>query len=263
MSRRSVRVVTWNVNGIRARFAEVSELCASHSPDVLCLQEIKASPSQVPEPLTGLPAFWNHWHGAEGGYSGVSVHVARSLSSARPLIEIPAFDFETRIAVANLEAIGIPLRIASIYVPNGNKNFADKTKFLRALVDWAGDLDGGLIAAGDLNVAPTDNDVHPTMRKEGTIGQRPKERKAIAELLTNGEGLIDAIRSRWPDADDVFTWWPPWRSEKKKNRGWRIDFVLARPTFEISNVEILRDFGSSDHAPVLVDIKLSAAIDKF
>ena len=78
---------------------------------------------------------------------------------------------------------------------------------------------------GDLNVAPTDRDVHPKERKLNAIGQRPDERALLATLV--GEGLVDVGRALDPDNDDLFTYWAPWRQLRERNIGWRIDFVLA------------------------------------
>ncbi len=124
-------LVTWNVNGIRARWDELNRLVGEVNPDILCLQEIKATAAQVPEPLTGLPGYHSHYHGGPGGYSGVSVHVKRDLAAARPALEIPAFEFESRIAIAKTERFDI----ASTYVPNGGKDYSAKLRFLEGLAE--------------------------------------------------------------------------------------------------------------------------------
>jgi exodeoxyribonuclease III len=243
-----VKVATWNVNGIRARFDDVTAWAERCQPDVFCLQELKATPGQVPEPLTGLPAYYNHWHGGEGGYSGVSVHVRRGFGANKPEFSSPGFDFEHRIAVAELDDVVV----ASVYVPNGNKNFDDKITFLRALEQWAADqLDQRkhVLICGDLNVTRCAVDVHTKQRDHRTIGQTDDERKLLAAIL--GRGLVDVGRSLSPDDDQLFTWWPPWREEKQKNRGWRIDYVLASPDMAAQSCTVLKDEGSSDHAPVV------------
>ena len=129
----AMRVVTWNVNGIRARFGEVVELCRVVEPDLLCLQELKAAPSQVPEPLTGLPAYASFWHGGPGGYSGVSLHVRRAWASetgAAARFAPPAFDVQSRAIEV---ALAPGLRALSLYVPNGNRDLPGKLAFLSAL----------------------------------------------------------------------------------------------------------------------------------
>jgi len=105
-----VRIITWNVNGIRARFSEVAELSRREQPDILCLQEIKATAAQVPEPLTGLPDYHSVWHGGPRGYSGVSLHVRRTACAAAPPCAPTGFDVEFRA----LELAVGPLRVLSV-----------------------------------------------------------------------------------------------------------------------------------------------------
>jgi len=97
-----MKVATWNVNGIRARFEDVTAWSEAEAPDVFCLQEIKAAPSQVPEPLTGLPRYHNHWHGGAGGYSGVSLHLRRDTVGAGT-IEVPDFEASLHNRLRQLE----------------------------------------------------------------------------------------------------------------------------------------------------------------
>ncbi|MEZ4447536.1 MAG: exodeoxyribonuclease III [Polyangiaceae bacterium] len=251
-----MKIATWNVNGIRARFEDVVAFADEHRPDVMCLQEIKALPSQVPEPLTGLPAFHSHWHGGPGGYSGVSLHLSRAALASRPTITIPEFDVETRIAVAELDA----LTIASIYVPNGNKDYPAKITFLEGLLAWAEALAAAgrpALLCGDFNVTRSDQDLHETHRKRGAIGQRKEERALMARLLD--AGYTDASRHFFPDDDTLFTWWPPWREEKQKNRGWRIDYVLVSASLvpALRSATVLVNQGTSDHAPLVVDLDLT------
>lgn len=247
-----MKILTWNVNGLRARWSEVCNLAAEVQPDLMCLQEIKASPAQVPEPLTGLPDYHNHWHGGPGGYSGVSLHALRSRFAGSPSLSSPDFDVEHRITCADLGE----LTCASVYVPNGNKDYQAKIDFLEAFAAWTrGRAGQPLVVCGDLNVALTPADVCEPQRNGDGIGQRPRERELLAAAIDGGR-LVDAIRHEWPDADDRFTWWPPWRDEKAKNRGWRIDFVLLGGELgeRIERVDILRTRGSSDHAPVVVEL---------
>jgi len=248
-----VRIATWNVNGIRARFADVTAWSARERPDVFCLQEIKAEPSQVPEPLTGLPDYWSFWHGGPGGYSGVSLHVRRARWPKRPRFVVPDFDMEHRVAAVELHE----LTVATLYVPNGNKSYEDKITFLEGLGAWAEALRSAgrpALLCGDLNVTRSDQDLHPTHRKRGAIGQRVQERKLLEGVLA--AGFVDVGRALSPDDEGLFTWWPPWRDEKAKNRGWRIDYVLATPDLfdRVQRCTVSKDEGTSDHAPVVVDL---------
>ena len=246
---RPFSVATWNVNGIRARQQQFADWVARDLPDVVCLQEIKASPAQVPEPLLHLEGYACYWHGA-GGYSGVALHVRKERFAEPPVFSHPAFDHETRIVEARVGGMAI----ASVYVPNGGKDFGAKVAFLGALRPYVAALHAGgtpLVLVGDLNVTRGDMDVHPKERKPGVIGQRPDERELLEAIL--GEGLDDVARRLHPDDDQLFTWWAPWRNMRQRNIGWRIDYVLATRALADRAIEcrVLADVGTSDHAPVL------------
>jgi len=249
-----ITVATWNVNGIRAREAQVLEWIARDRPDVVCLQEIKAAPAQVPAALCELAGYWCYWHGA-GGYSGVSLNVRKESFPEPPRFSHPAFDHETRIVVADLGR----LSVASVYVPNGGKDFPAKMSFLAALRGYAGELRTAgrpAILCGDLNVARTDRDVHPKERKVGVIGQRPEERELLEAILA--EGLVDVGRALDPDNDGLFTWWAPWRNLRQRNIGWRIDYLLASESLaaKATGCRVLADVGTSDHAPVVAEYEI-------
>jgi exodeoxyribonuclease III len=246
-----MKVVTWNVNGIRARELQVLDLIVRERPDVLCLQEIKAPPSRVPASLCALEDYFCLWHG-ETAYSGVGLHVRRELVAAAPSFLHPAFDVETRIATVDVPGA----TIASVYVPNGGKDYAAKLRFLEAMERWAAEAAAGgraLVVAGDLNVARTDRDVHPKERKVGVIGQRPDERALLEAIV--GHGLVDVGRAADPDNDGLFTYWAPWRNMRQRNIGWRIDYVLASAPLasRLARCAVLAEFGTSDHAPVLAE----------
>ncbi len=248
-----MKIATWNVNGIRARQAQVQELLAVEQPDVLCLQELKASPEQVPELLVAPSEYWTYWHGG-GGYSGVALLIRRSFAPAAPVFSHPDFDFEHRIVEAHVVTNLGPIRFVSVYVPNGGKDFDAKMRFFEALRCWLADTvapDAAFVLCGDLNIALEERDVHLKERKANQIGTRPEERARLAGVLASG--LSDVGRALDPDNDDLFTWWAPWRSLRQRNIGWRIDYVLASaPVATTATTCVsMREFGTSDHAPVV------------
>ncbi len=250
-------VATWNVNGIRARAAQFLEWVGRDRPDVVCLQEIKALPEQIEETVCNLDGYWCYWHGA-GPYSGVSLNLRRDTFPEEPRFTHPAFDRETRIVAAQAG----DLVFASVYVPNGGKDYAAKMEFLAALEGWAGELAAAgrrLVLAGDMNVTRTDRDVHPKELKANAVGQRPDERARFESLLAHG--LVDVGRALDPDNDQLFTWWAPWRNLRQRNIGWRIDYVLASaPLAERATAcRVLADVGTSDHAPVVASFDLGTA----
>ncbi|HZX64631.1 MAG TPA: exodeoxyribonuclease III [Myxococcales bacterium] len=243
-----MKVTTWNVNGIRARVAQVLEWVAKETPDVLCMQEIKASPEHVPAELSALEGYWGYWHGYKG-YSGVALHLRKSAFPRKPKFEHPEFDHENRIVTARSH----DALIASIYVPNGNKDYPAKVRFLEALAKWATVARATterMILCGDLNVAREERDVHPSLRKPEQIGQTPAERALLEAVIASG--FVDLSRKFRPDDDRLFTWWAPWRNLRQKNIGWRLDYVLASTPLAASatSCEVYREFGTSDHGPV-------------
>jgi exodeoxyribonuclease-3 len=249
-----MKIATWNVNGIRARALQVMEWLEREVPDVLCLQEIKASPEQVPDLLRMVPDYWSTWHGA-GGYSGVALLVRKALSQAEPAWWHPPFDVEQRLVAADVAG----LTVMSTYVPNGGKDFGAKMRFLESLREFAcarRQASAPMLVCGDLNVARADIDVHPKERKPRAIGQLPVEREAFARILD--EGLVDVARQLEPDNEAIYTWWAPWRNLRQRNIGWRIDYVLASGDLasRAARCTVFREVGTSDHAPVVVEIGL-------
>ncbi len=248
-----MKVVTWNVNGIRAREAQVLDLLDRESPDLVCLQEIKAPAAKVPASLRELPGYHGCWHG-ETAYSGVALLVRADRVPAPPTFLHPPFDFETRTVAAEVGGV----TVACLYVPNGGKDFEAKLRFVTALDGWAAEAAAAgrpLLLCGDLNITATEADVHEKERRAGAIGQRDDERALLAALLARD--LVDVGRALDPTNPALFTWWPPWRGLRQKNVGWRIDFVVASRALagHARRCRVLAEFGTSDHAPVVSEFE--------
>ncbi len=253
-----MKVATWNVNGIRARGAQVLEFVRAQEPDVLCLQEIKAAPEQVPEALTALPGYLGYWHGHKG-YSGVALLLRKEAFAAPPLFEHPPFDHQTRMVTARLPSALGELLFASIYVPNGGKDFGAKMRFLEGINQLAeAERARGtqLVLCGDLNVAREQRDVHPSLQNGDQIGQTPAERALFGSILS--QGLVDLSRKFRPDDDRLFTWWAPWRNMRARDIGWRLDYLLVTGTLaaRATSCEAHREVGTSDHGPVIATFDL-------
>ena len=254
-----MKIATWNVNGIRARQAQLEDWMAAERPDVVCLQEIKASAEQIPAALCSIEGYWCYWHGGRG-YSGVALHVSKTRAPERPAFAHPAFDYENRIVTLDLPEV----TVASVYVPNGGKDFEAKMRFLTALEEFTREMherSRPLVLCGDLNIARTDMDVHPKERKPRIIGQLPEERALLERIIANG--LIDTGRALEPENDQMFTWWAPWRNMRQRNIGWRLDYLLAsRSVFDaVGGYVVQRDFGTSDHAPVFAEYAIGPTVD--
>lgn len=244
-----LKVATWNVNGVRARAQQIVEWLERERPDVVCLQEVKASPEHVPVELKSLPQYFCYWHGHKG-YSGVALHLARNTFGKRPELAHPAFDHETRIVTARAGQ----LLFASVYVPNGGKDFEAKVRFLDALAEFAESSRAAglsLVLCGDLNVAREPRDVHPSLRRPQQIGQTAPERAQLERII--GHGLVDLSRKLHPEDEQLYSWWAPWRNQRERNIGWRLDYVLAaEPLAEkVLRCDVFRDVGTSDHGPVI------------
>ena len=219
----------------------------------MCLQEIKATPDDVPPDLVEIEGYWCYWHGGKG-YSGVGLHVRKAIAPERPVFAHPAFDHEHRIVTAEVGTDIGHVTVASIYVPNGGKDFLAKMRFLEAMDDYAQSsaaANRAIVLCGDLNIARTDRDVHPKERKPRAIGQLPEERALLEQII--GRGLLDVGRALDPDNDGLFTWWAPWRNLRQRNIGWRLDYVLASAALgaRATACPVQTEVGTSDHAPVV------------
>ena len=243
-----MKIATWNVNGIRARATQLCDWLARDKPDVVCLQELKAESGQIPEACK-LPEYHAYWH-CMRAYSGVSLHLRSEICPATPEFTHPEFDMESRIVTARMGNTVF----ASVYVPNGGKDYPAKLRFMQSLIAWVGRLHAEgreLVLCGDINIARTEVDVHPRERKP-VIGQLPEERALFERML--GEHLVDVGRAMAPDNPNLFTWWAPWRNMRQRNIGWRLDYVLASKSIaaRATSCTVLAEVGTSDHAPVIM-----------
>jgi exodeoxyribonuclease III len=245
----AMKIATWNVNGIRAREAQLLEWVERERPDVICLQELKSTVAQVPAALCELQGYRCYWHGARA-YSGVGLHIRCDAFPEEPHFLHPPFDYETRIVAAEIGTF----TFVSVYVPNGGKDFPAKMGFLRQLERYVDEVHGRgsrMVICGDINITRTERDVHPKERNPALVGQRPEEREMLERILARG--LVDVGRALDPDNDNLFTWWAPWRRMRERNIGWRLDYVLASASLagKAAQCVVYRETGTSDHAPVV------------
>ena len=255
-----MHVVSLNVNGIRAAVRRgLVGWVAERRPDLICLQEIRATGSQLPLrefQQLGYESVWNL--GSRPGYSGVGIlSRIRFEPVANPLDDSATEDEGRFLAVRAGETV-----VASSYVPNGNggpERLAVKLTHLRALRDWTEHqlaAAGRLLLAGDFNIAAEPIDVtrptHPT-------GFLPSEREAFAALLELG--LADCFRVFHPGEPGHYTWWENWPGGRERNVGWRFDYLLASPLLaqELQACRHEREPRLSDHCVVAGDFAGRAA----
>lgn len=259
-----MRIVTWNVNSLRARMHRVEELLTLHTPDVVLLQETKVSAETFPH--EELAALGYHAADASGGqWAGVAILARKELAIEDPTTQLfgNPVPGEARWVEATVEGI----RFASVYVVNGrsldHELYVVKLEFLEAMAQRAADLKAGdgppLVLAGDFNVCPRDVDVWSTAAFAGSTHVSPAERLALQRIIDDG-GLVDAHVQRYGEDAEQFTWWDYRAGAFHKNMGLRIDLhLVAEPLAgQIADVRILRDLrkGSkpSDHVPLELEL---------
>jgi exodeoxyribonuclease-3 len=252
-----VLVVTWNVNSLRARLPRVLELLDLHRPDVACLQETKCTIDNFPTAELEAAGYRAH-HESAGQWAGVAILAKEPRELSDPAAGLPNDPVATEARWCEASVDGI--RFVSTYVPNGrtldSPEFPRKLAFLDAAAARVGAIDGPLLMAGDMNIAPADADVYDPAAFVGSTHVTADERARLAAILDAG-GLVDAYRQVHPD-DRQFTWWDYRAGNFHKGLGLRIDLALVSAGLadHLQECGIDRNFrkGSkpSDHAPLLV-----------
>ncbi|MFT7520773.1 MAG: exodeoxyribonuclease-3 [Kiritimatiellia bacterium] len=255
------RVTTWNVNGIRAALRKgMAEDLQRLKPDVLMLQEVRALPEQLSAEWRD-PSGWNvTWHPAQKkGYSGVSTWTRAAHEVLVRGIDGGADD-EGRVLTVQAGA----LRCVNVYLPSGSSGTEKqekKERFMADFLPWAARMaadDVPTVIVGDLNIAHTENDIwNPTGNKKNS-GFLSHERQWFTELLATG--WTDVFREHFGMVKGPYSWWSNRGQARAKDRGWRIDYVLANALAAraMTSVSVDRQAGitTSDHAPVSVDFDL-------
>jgi exodeoxyribonuclease III len=254
-----MRIATWNVNSVRARRDRLLGWLEARGPDVVCLQETKVTDEEFPFAELADVGYRALTRG-QRGYNGVAI-LSRDegLSPERGFGDDLA-DEEARLVAAEVGGV----RVASVYVPNGQSPGSDKYQFkiewMGRLREWVGRaLATGtpLVVGGDFNVAPDDRDVYDPPRWEGSIMCTEPERAALRGIA--GKGLTDAFRLHHADAG-AFTWWDYRLRSFERNRGLRIDHIYLSDSLvpRCTAAEVDRDAragkNASDHAPLIVTL---------
>jgi exodeoxyribonuclease III len=256
-----VRIATWNVNSVKQRVPRLLPWLDERRPDVVCLQETKLADDAFAELLGDELAQRGYEVAAHGEatWNGVAILSRAGLDDVVAGLEGgPGFPHPEARAVA---ATCGGIRVVSVYVPNGrepdSEHYAYKLEWLAALRDVVAGDPGATIVCGDMNIAPTDDDVFDPDAYVGQTHVTAPERAALAEL--QGVGLRDVVRDRWP-GERVFTYWDYRAGMFHQDLGMRIDLVLAGgPVAERVRAawvdrQARKGSGPSDHAPVIVDL---------
>ncbi len=256
-----MKIVSWNVNGIRACLGKgLEDSARSFGADFLCLQETKASPDQVP--LLPHPFLANQntvWASAEKkGYSGTAIFTPHGKVPLENQMGIHKYDQEGRTTIAKLP----DFTLVNLYIPNGaasDERHHFKMQYLKDLLRWLKELESTnpLVICGDYNIAHTEIDIHDPVRNKDSSGFRPEERHWFTEFLS--AGFVDTFRHRYPNRRDAYSWWSFRQASRERNKGWRIDYVCVSKSLEkrILSADILPNIAGSDHCPVFLELKNS------
>ena len=256
-----MRIATWNVNSVKQRLPRLLPWLDERRPDVVCLQETKLADQAFAELLGAELADRGYevaTHG-EAAWNGVAILSRAGLEDvAAGIPGGPGFPHQEARAVS---ATCGGVRVVSVYVPNGrspgSEHYAYKLEWLAALRDVVAAGPAETIVCGDMNIAPTDEDVFDPAAYEGHTHVTGPERAALAQL--RALGLHDVVRDRWP-GERVFSYWDYRAGMFHQDLGMRIDLVLAgTPVAERVKAAWIdrharKGKGPSDHAPVIVDL---------
>ncbi len=255
-----MKIISYNVNGIRsASTKNLFGWLQATDADMICLQEIKAQPDQIPEivALIEQMGYHHYWHPAEKkGYSGVAI-----LTRIKPNhVEVGCgeewIDREGRVLRADFDDFSL----MSLYMPSGSSGDERQGKkfefmeFFQPYITQLREAYPNLIISGDYNICHTEIDIHNPKSNAKSSGFLPEERAWLDLFINNG--FIDTFRHFNKDPHH-YTWWSFRFSARSKNLGWRIDYQLATRAMEsrLKNVRILPDAVHSDHCPVLLELQ--------
>ena len=250
-------IITWNVNGIRAIHKKgFLDWLSKESPDILCVQEIKGRPEQVPEALRTPEGYYSYWTPAQRpGYSGL-VTYSRTPALSQEILGVEEFDAEGRVQVLYFDNYVL----INTYFPNSQekgRRLDYKLGFCKEILALCERLQKegfSIILCGDYNIAHKPIDLARPESNEENPGYLPEER-AWMDVFTSA-GYLDAFRLFEP-GEGHYTWWSYRTRARERNIGWRIDYHCITPDLkdQIMACEILDDVVGSDHCPVKLLVK--------
>lgn len=254
-----MKIISYNINGIRAAIKKgFLNWLEEENPDVLCLQEIKATPDQFNTNEFKNLGYHCVWHPAQKkGYSGVAILCKKHPISTVVGCGVKSIDCEGRIVKVELNK----LNILSCYFPSGSSGDirqAFKMKFLNYFSHFVKNNKQGIntLICGDFNICHKEIDIHNPIVNRNTSGFLPEEREWLDQFLKLG--FIDTFRVINPNPH-CYSWWSYRAQSRKNNKGWRIDYHMLSKNLKNSIVDarILHDIHHSDHCPILLEIQQS------
>ena len=254
-----MKITTWNINSLRLRLPSLARIIKKISPDIICLQEIKANTDQLDLDLFNKIGYkYNYWFSAQKkGYSGVGIISKIKPENVQIGTGIDFMDFEGR----NLRLDFKKFSVMSLYLPSGTNinRLQFKFKYMYEFEKYIQSLKSeipNLIIGGDYNICHQPIDIHDSSpRMEKVSGFLPKERAWIDEFIDSG--FVDSFRL-YNKLPHKYSWWSYRANSRNNNKGWRIDYLLVSESLKqnISESYILDDVVHSDHCPIGINIKI-------
>ncbi len=255
-----MKLISWNTNGLRATAKQgfFEPLFNDYKPDILCLQETKAEPEQLPEEIRNPKGYFSYFSASKKrkGYSGVAIY-----SKEKPISVVEDMDKhldeEGRILIAEYKEFVL----INCYFPNGGglpERLKYKLEFYDAFLAFIERLrkkKKKIIFCGDVNVAHEEIDIARPKENQDHVGFLPIERAWMDEVIAHG--YIDVFRHLYPNKKDAYTYWDTYSRARERNVGWRIDYFFVSPDLlsRIKGTKILDDYYGSDHCPIVLELK--------
>ena len=254
---KKIRILSWNVNGIRAAYKKgFLAWLRKEQPDILCIQETKAHPEQLSDELLNVEGYHSYFSSAvRKGYSGVAIYSKIEPKSVKNGFGIEKFDSEGRILIAEYS----DFTLFNIYYPNGKarqERLDYKMEFYDEFLKYVNKLKKkgkNIIVCGDVNTAHKEIDIARPKENEKISGFLPMEREWIDKFLSHG--YIDTFRM-FNQEPDNYTWWDQLTRARERNVGWRIDYFYISESLKkkIKDAFIMPEVMGSDHCPIGIEI---------
>ena len=264
-----MRIVSWNVNGIRSVHSKglIEPMIEALKPDILCLQETKANEDQSE---IDLPDYEEYWNSAQKkGYSGTAIFTKEkplTVTLDFPETIVKQFNLQDGYGDLNTEGRIIAMEferfyVVNVYTPNSKGDLSRlhmrHEHWDPAFLAYCKELEKHkpIIFCGDLNVAHTEDDLANPKENEGEHGFTFEEREGVDKMIKSG--FVDTFRT-FKQGKGFYTWWSPWRTARERNIGWRLDyfFVSKDIVSRVTSAKIHAEILGSDHCPVSIDIDL-------
>jgi exodeoxyribonuclease-3 len=255
-----MRMLCWNVNGLRAVHKKgFLNWMRKESPDVLCVQETKATAEQLPDDLRDVPGYHSYFASPKekGGYSGVALYTKNEPDTVQLGLGVDRFDDEGRIIVASYPGFVL----YNIYFPNGkasSERLRYKMDFYEAFLEIVKERSRNgddIVICGDVNTAHKEIDLARPKENQRISGFLPEEREWMDRFVA--AGFIDTYRV-FDQSPERYTWWDMKTKARERNVGWRIDYFYVSKGLlpQLRNAFILESVQGSDHCPVGIEVDL-------